>query len=243
MASPLPGGDRLAEDPVDALEKNLNQVRERIERAAARVGRDPREIKLVAVTKTVAIERIQEAVAAGAMIFGENYVQEAKHKIEEIGHAGIQWHFIGHLQTNKAKYAVRLFDLIHAVDSSALARELDRRAATAGRIVDCLIEVNLSPEGSKFGISKEEAPTLAREMTELKNISLKGLMTMPPYADDPEEARPYFIALRRLKEEIEPTGIPLPELSMGMSQDFEAAIEEGATIVRVGRAIFGERSG
>jgi len=224
------------------IEKNLSRVRERIEHAAAKIGRDPRGIKLVAVTKTVTVQSIREAVAAGAMIFGENYVQEARTKIEEIGKSGIQWHFIGHLQTNKAAHAVRLFDLIHAVDSLTLARELDKRAGAASKTIDCLIEVNLSQEASKFGISKERTPELAHALKDLKNISLKGLMTMPPYADDPEAARPYFIALRELREEIAGSGTPLPELSMGMSTDFEKAIEEGATIVRVGRAIFGERS-
>jgi pyridoxal phosphate enzyme (YggS family) len=224
-----------------ALEKNLIQVRERIEHAAQRVGRDPTGIRLIAVTKQVAVESIREAAAAGATIFGENYVQEARQKIEEIGQAGLQWHFIGHLQTNKAHYAVRLFDLIHSVDSIKLARELDRRAAAEGTVVDCLIEVNISEEESKFGITEKKARELAREIQDLKNISLHGLMTMPPYFDDPEMARPYFIALRTLKEEIAQDGITLPELSMGMSTDFEVAIEEGATMVRVGRAIFGER--
>jgi pyridoxal phosphate enzyme (YggS family) len=223
------------------IEKNLLQVQKRIEDAATRVGRDPTGIRLIAVTKTVAIERIREAIAAGATIFGENYVQEARHKIDEIGHTGLQWHFIGHLQTNKAHYAVRLFDLIHAVDSIKLARELDKRAAAKGTVVDCLIEVNLSQEESKFGITEEKARELAHEMRDLKNISLKGLMTMPPYFDDPELARPYFIALRKLQEKIAQDATPLPELSMGMSTDFEVAIEEGATMVRVGRAIFGER--
>jgi pyridoxal phosphate enzyme (YggS family) len=224
------------------IEKNLSRVRKRIEHAAAKVGRDPGEIKLMAVTKTVTVERIREAMAAGAMIFGENYVQEAREKIEEIGQAGIAWHLIGHLQTNKAKYAVRLFDLIHSVDSITVASDLDKRAAAEGKIVDCLIEVNLSHEASKFGIGKERAPELAHELKDMKNISLMGLMTMPPYADDPEAARPYFTSLRKLREEIEGKGIPLPELSMGMSIDFAVAIEEGATIVRIGRAIFGERS-
>ena len=232
----------MSEDTMGEIEKNLSRVRERIEHAAAKVGRDPRGIKLMAVTKTVAVERIREALAAGAMIFGENYVQEAREKIEEIGQAGIAWHLIGHLQSNKAKYAVRLFDLIHSVDSITLARELDKRAAAEGKIVDCLIEVNLSQENSKFGISKAQTPQLAHELRDLENISLKGLMTIPPYSDDPEAARPYFIALRKLREEIAGKGIPLPELSMGMSTDFATAIEEGATIVRVGRAIFGERS-
>ncbi len=224
------------------IEKNLSRVKERIKHAATKAGRDAQGIKLMAVTKTVTVERIREAMAAGSVIFGENYVQEARAKIEEIGKSGIQWHFIGHLQTNKAKYAVKLFDLIHTVDSVTLARELDKKAAAAGKIIDCLIEVNLSQEASKFGINKERTPELAHAMKDLKNISLQGLMTMPPYADDPEAARPYFIALRELREEIAGSGIPLPELSMGMSSDFEVAIEEGATIVRIGTSIFGERN-
>lgn len=232
----------MTDNTMDEIEKNLSQVRERMERAAARTGRDPGEIRLIAVTKTVPIERIKEAIAAGATIFGENYVQEARHKIEEIGRTGIQWHFIGHLQTNKAKYAVKLFDLIHSVDSIKVARALDTRAAAEGKVMDCLIEANISQEESKFGITSEHTLTLAQEMTKLKNISLKGLMTMPPYFDDPESSRPYFIALRQLKEVMAREGIPLSELSMGMTTDFEVAIEEGATIVRVGRAIFGERS-
>ena len=223
------------------IEENLRKVKERIDDVATRVGRDPAQITLIAVTKTVAIEKIREAIAAGMIAFGENYVQEARHKIDEIGRTGLQWHFIGHLQTNKAHYAVRLFDLIHAVDSIKLARELNKRAASEGKTMNCLIEVNLSEEESKFGTTEEEARELAHEMRDLEHISLQGLMTMPPYFDDPELARPYFISLRKLQEKIAQDGIPLPELSMGMSTDFEVAIEEGATMVRVGRAIFGER--
>jgi pyridoxal phosphate enzyme (YggS family) len=230
------------EDTMDVIEENLRTVKARINDAAARAGRDPAQITLIAVTKTVAIERIREAIAAGMSAFGENYVQEARRKIEEIGRTGLQWHFIGHLQTNKAHYAVRLFDLIHAVDSVKLARELNKRAAAEGKTMSCLIEVNVSEEASKFGTTEETARELAHEMHGLEHISLRGLMTMPPYFDDPELARPYFIALRTLQEKIAQDGIPLPELSMGMSTDFEAAIEEGATMVRVGRAIFGERS-
>lgn len=210
--------------------------------AAARVGRDIEDIKLVAVTKTVPVEAIREAIEAGATIFGENYVQEARRKIEAIGADGVKWHLIGHLQTNKAKYAVRLFDLIHSVDSSEVARELNKRGEMAGRRVNCLIEVNLSGEGTKFGVSREQALPLAHELSGLAHLHLQGLMTMPPYAEEAEASRPYFASLRELKEEIERDGIPLPELSMGMSQDFAVAIEEGATIIRVGRAIFGERS-
>ena len=230
------------EHTMGVIEENLLKVKERIADAATRVGRDPAQITLIAVSKTVETERIREAIAAGITTFGENYVQEARTKIDEIGQTGLQWHFIGHLQTNKAKYAVRLFDLIHAVDSSKVAKELDKRAAASGKVMDCLIEVNISQEESKFGITSEYTRALAQEMTKLKNISLKGLMTMPPYFDDPEPSRPYFIALRKLQEKIGQDGIPLPELSMGMSTDFEVAIEEGATMVRVGTAIFGERS-
>ena len=232
----------MAEDGMSAIADNLRQVRDRIEHATARAGRDPGAVKLLAVTKTMAVERIREAIAAGAVILGENYVQEARRKIDAIGQGSIQWHFIGHLQINKAKYAVRLFDLIHAVDSYTLALELEKRGAASNKVVDCLIEVNLSREGSKFGIHKERAAELAHAMSGLKHISLKGLMTMPPYTDDPKEARPYFIALRELRDDIAKDGIPLPELSMGMSTDFAVAIEEGATMVRIGRAIFGERS-
>jgi pyridoxal phosphate enzyme (YggS family) len=231
----------MANDAMSTIAENLRQVQERIEQAATRAGRDPKGIKLIAVTKTVTIERIQEARDAGVSIVGENYVQEARRKIEAIEH-GIQWHFIGHLQVNKAKYAVRFFDLIHAVDSYTLAVELDKRGAIEGKVVDCLIEVNLSGEGTKFGIRHERTAELARAMGALKNIALKGLMTMPAYADDAEASRPYFIALRGLRDAIETEGIPLPELSMGMSTDFTVAIEEGATMVRIGRAIFGERS-
>jgi pyridoxal phosphate enzyme (YggS family) len=232
----------MTDDTMSEIAENLRQVREKIAQAATRVGRALQDIKLIVVTKTVTIERIREALEAGVAIVGENYVQEARRKIEAIGH-GIQWHFIGHLQVNKAKHAVRFFDLIHAVDSYALAAELDKRGAMVGKVVNCLIEVNLSGEGTKFGIRHERAAELAHAMSGLKNIALKGLMTMPPYADVAEASRSYFIALRELRGTIEEKeGIPLPELSMGMSTDFAVAIEEGATMVRIGRAIFGERS-
>ena len=232
---------RVTKDIMGTIKDNIRTVKTKIDDAATRAGRDPAQITLIAVSKTVEVERMREAISAGMTTFGENYVQEARSKIDEIGRTGLQWHFIGHLQTNKAKYAVRLFDFIHAVDSLKVARELDKRAAAEGKVMDCMIEVNISQEESKFGITSEHTRTLAQEMTTLKNISLKGLMTMPPYFDDPEPARPYFIALRTLQEKIVQDGIPLPELSMGMSTDFEVAIEEGATMVRVGRAIFGER--
>ncbi len=225
---------------MSTIRENYLNVMERIEKAAQRAGRDPKEVKLVAVSKTVEVERIREAIDAGVSILGENYVQEARKKIEEIGRQ-VEWHFIGHLQTNKAKYAVRLFDMIHSVDSLPLAEELNRRAQKENQIIKVMIEVNLSGEASKFGTEEEKAFELAKEICRLKNLSLVGLMTMPPYFDSPELSRPYFIKLRQLKERLEKEGILLEELSMGMSNDFEIAIEEGATYVRVGTAIFGPR--
>ncbi len=214
-----------------------------MDQAAKRAGRDPEEIKLVTVSKTVEPARIREAIEAGVTILGENYVQEARRKIEEIGH-GIQWHMIGHLQTNKAKYAVTLFDYVHSIDGISLAREIDRRAAQKGRRVRALVEVNLSGESSKFGIIPRDVMELIQQVASLKHISLEGLMTMPPFFDEPERARPYFVELRELRNRVRGEGIEgvrMDELSMGMSGDFEAAIEEGATMIRVGTAIFGER--
>ena len=222
------------------IRENLLKVMERIERAARRTGRDPTEIRLVAVSKTVDSARIREAVEAGVKILGENYVQEAKKKIEEIGHP-VAWHFIGHLQSNKAKYAVHLFDIVHSVDSLALAEELNRRAGQVNRNVKVMVEVNISGEATKFGTDEGRVMELAKGITELKHLSLEGLMTMPPYFDSAELSRPYFVELRRLREKLQQEGIPVRELSMGMSTDFEVAIEEGATYVRVGTAIFGPR--
>jgi len=228
----------------ESIGTRFRLVKERIRKAALGCGRDPEEIKLVAVSKTVPVERIQEAIAAGATILGENYIQEARAKIESIGTGSISWHFIGHLQTNKAKYAVRLFDIIHSVDSLKLAQELDRRARSIGKVQDILIQVNISHESTKSGIDPEKTIELIRSIAPLKNLSIRGLMTMPPYFNDPERTRPFFRALKELQELILREGIPnieMTELSMGMTGDFETAISEGATIVRIGTAIFGER--
>jgi len=222
------------------IRDNLLRVRERIEGAAQKAGRDPKEIKLVAVSKTVEVDRIQEAIEAGVSILGENYVQEAQEKIEVLGKP-VSWHFIGHLQSNKAKYAVRLFDVIHSLDSIPLAEELSRRAEQPDRVIRVMIEVNLSKEATKFGTDEERVLNLARRIQNLGHLSLEGLMTMPPYFDSPEMSRPYYVALRELEDRMIKDGIPLKELSMGMSNDFEIAIEEGATYVRVGTAIFGPR--
>jgi hypothetical protein len=222
------------------VKENLLRVMEKIEKAARKIGRDPNEIKLVAVSKTVEVARIMEAIEAGVSILGENYVQEAQKKIEEIGRP-VSWHFIGHLQTNKAKYAIRLFDMIHSLDSVPLAEELNRRAEQADRVMKVMIEVNLSKEATKFGTDEEVVVNLAKRVQNLNHLSLEGLMTMPPYFDSPELSRPYYIALRELKEKMVKEGVPMKDLSMGMSNDFEIAIEEGATYVRVGTAIFGPR--
>ena len=234
-----------------SIKENLLGVMERIEKAARKVGRDPNEIKLVAVSKTVEAARIKEAIEAGVSILGENYVQEAQKKIEEVGRPActerfgegrpVSWHFIGHLQSNKVKYAIRLFDMVHSLDSIPLAEELNRRAEQADRVIRVMIEVNLSKEATKFGTDEEVVVNLAKRIQNLKHLSLEGLMTMPPYFDSPEMSRPYYIALRALKERMVKEGVPMKELSMGMSNDFEIAIEEGATYVRVGTAIFGPR--
>ena len=225
---------------MSSIKENYLKVTEQIEKAAQRSGRDPSEVKLVAVSKTVEVVKIKEAIEAGVSILGENYVQEAQKKIEEIGRS-IAWHFIGHLQSNKAKYAVSLFDMIHSLDSISLAEELNRRAEKEGRTMNAMIEVNLSGEATKFGAEEARVFDIARRVLNLSHLSLVGLMTMPPYFDSPDMSRPYFIQLRELKERMGKEGIPVKELSMGMSNDFEVAIEEGATYVRVGTAIFGER--
>jgi len=227
-----------------SVAENLKAVMDRIAAAAKRAGRDPSSVRLVTVTKTVAPERIREAVAAGAAILGENRVQEAKEKIEALG-AIASWHLIGRLQTNKAKYAVRLFDLIHSVDTIGLARELDKQAAKTGKVQDVLVEVSIAGEASKAGMAVREAPALVRGVASLRHVRVRGLMTMPPYSEDPDDSRPFFRVLRELAEAIAKENIPgvsMQELSMGMSGDFEVAVEEGATLVRVGTAIFGERT-
>jgi hypothetical protein len=225
---------------MSSIKENYLKVMEQIVKAAQRAGRDPSEVKLVVVSKTVESARIKEAIEAGVSILGENYVQEAQKKIDEIGRT-VSWHFVGHLQSNKAKYAIRLFDMIHSLDSISLAEELNRRAEKEGRTMNAMIEVNLSGEATKSGAEEARVFDIARRVLNLSHLSLVGLMTMPPYFDDPRLSRPYYIRLRELKEKMIKEGIPLRELSMGMSNDFEIAIEEGATFVRVGTAIFGER--
>lgn len=226
------------------IKENLARVRRRIDQAAARCGRNPATVRLVAVSKTVPASRVQEAIDAGVRLLGENYIQEAREKIDALVASPAAWHFIGHLQTNKARLAVELFELIHSVDSLKLARELDKQARRQNKVQPILIQVNIAEEISKSGITEQEAPELIREVSCCDNLSVRGLMTMPPFFNAPEKVRPYFKALRQLSDRIaamEIAGVTMAELSMGMTGDFAVAVEEGATLVRVGTAIFGER--
>ena len=226
------------------MKKRLDEIKERIRRAAEACGRDVDSVRLVAVSKTVAPDIVREALEAGVTILGENYVQEAREKFKALVQYPVSWHFIGHLQSNKAKYAVRLFDMIHSVDSLKLAHELDKQAAKVDKIQQILVQVNISGEDTKSGISADETIELISAISLLKNLSIKGLMTMPPFFYQPEKVRPYFAALRNLRDQIKDRCIPnvsMQELSMGMTGDFEVAIQNGATLVRIGTAIFGER--
>lgn len=229
----------------ETIEGRLKRVHDRITEAALASGRDPKSVELVAVSKTVSVDRVLAAIRAGVKHLGENYVQEARDKIEALSEEAVSWHFIGHLQSNKAKYAVKLFDLIHSVDSFKLAKELDKRARAMGKVQGVLVQVNISGETTKSGIETEQAVALVRRMAPLDHLAIRGLMTMPPYFNAPEKVRPYFRALKELQGLIRAEAIPnvhMEALSMGMTGDFEAAIEEGATLVRIGTAIFGERS-
>ena len=214
---------------------NLERVRERIARAAERAGRRAESVLLIGVSKTVEVARIRDAVAAGLPALGENRVQEARAKIAELGRP-VPWHLVGQLQTNKAKDAVELFDVIHSLDRLELAQELHTRALRRGRPVETLVQVNLAGEAQKGGVTQEGLGALLDAVAGLDHVRVRGLMAIPPETPDPEEARLWFRALRKLGERA-----ALPELSIGMSGDFEVAIEEGATMVRVGTAIFGAR--
>lgn len=226
-----------------SIAAHVQEVKERIACAARRAGREPEEITLVAVTKGVDVERIREAIAAGLSICGESRVQEAMPKLSVL-HQAASWHFIGHLQKNKVKYIAGEVDLIHSVDSIDLCDEIGRRSQKRGIIQDVLLEVNISGEEEKFGVPPSEAGDMVKAMARIRGVSLKGMMAIPPFSEDPEQSRPYFRRLRELRDEIVRMGISPPdfrELSMGMSNDFEVGIEEGATLVRIGTAIFGQR--
>ncbi|NOY69236.1 MAG: YggS family pyridoxal phosphate-dependent enzyme [Deltaproteobacteria bacterium] len=230
------------------IDSRIRVVKDRIKNAALSCGREPSSITLVAVSKTMPAHRVSQAIDAGISTFGENYIQEARAKVDELSRFGVSWHFIGHLQTNKVKYAVPRFDLIHSVDSEKLAREIDRQAKKLDKRQAILIQVNVGKEASKSGIDENGAEKLVRAAAAMPNLIVRGLMAIPPFFDDPETARPYFKALAGLRERIARTKIShqsgekfMADLSMGMTGDFEAAITEGATMVRIGTAIFGQR--
>ncbi|MFH1033202.1 MAG: YggS family pyridoxal phosphate-dependent enzyme [Pseudomonadota bacterium] len=226
-----------------SITDNLRRVRQRMDQAARQTGRDPGQVRLVAVSKLHPAGEVAQALAAGQALFGENYIQEAQDKIAALG-PGPRWHFIGHLQGNKARLAVELFHMVETVHSLKLAQTLDRHCRELGRRLPVLVQVNLGGEAQKSGCSPAEAPGLAQAVAALPGLELKGLMTMPPFFDDPEQARPIFAGLRRLARSLAQDLPPgsMAELSMGMSGDFEAAIAEGSTLVRVGTAIFGQRT-
>ena len=228
-----------------SIAERVAAVRERIAAAAARAGRDPGAVTLVAVSKSVPVAAMREAYAAGIRHFGENRAQEARDKFPAFGD-DVHWHFVGRLQTNKVKYIVRHCHLLHSLDRVALAQEVDRRASRCGRVLPCLVEVNVAGEATKAGLPPEKVIPFLQQVAGRPGLRVVGLMTVAPRADNPEEVRPVFRRLRQLLEEAAERcrglpGIEMRHLSMGMTDDFEVAVEEGATIVRIGRAIFGER--
>jgi pyridoxal phosphate enzyme (YggS family) len=229
--------------PASSIAGNLERIQERIARAAGRAGRAGNKITLVAVSKTFSAEAIRAAFTAGLRHFGENRVQEWESKSPLAADLGATWHLIGHLQSNKSRRAAHLFHRVDSVDSVALAQKLDAAAAAEGKRPGVLIEVHLGDEATKSGVAESELPMVAKGVVALEHLELLGLMTIPPFSEDPERARPYFRKLRELRDGLcRSLGAPLPVLSMGMSHDFEVAIEEGATEIRIGTALFGERA-
>jgi pyridoxal phosphate enzyme (YggS family) len=231
---------------VDQIGERLARVRAQIEAAALKCGRLPHEVTLIAISKTHPASLVRAAIEFGANDIGENRVQEAEQKINEVGRSAARWHLVGHLQANKARRAVQLFDVIHSLDSLELARRLDRLCGEEGReTLPVLIQVDLGHEETKAGIDESELPELVEGLKSLGRVQLIGLMTLPPFFDDPEQARPFFRRLRELRDDLARQGAfgadRKGELSMGMTHDFAVAIEEGATMVRVGTAIFGQR--
>ena len=225
------------------IRERIEQVRRRIAEAAGRSGRDPNDVQLVAVTKSVAVSQIREALDAGLTVFGENRIQEAKGKVALLSSPSIQWHLVGTLQTNKSKLAVELFELIHSLDSVKLAASLDRHGAAGRKQVRALIEVNLEGESDKSGLHESELLPLLQACRAYAHLTIEGLMAIPPFHRNPQDVRPYFRRLRLLRDRAADThpDFRLRHLSMGMSNDFEVAVEEGATLVRIGTAIFGNR--
>ena len=227
---------------MELITKNLEHVREQIAQAVTKAGRAVEEVDLVAISKTHDAERVREAINAGQGLFGESRVQEARAKIPELP-SNLRWHFVGHLQKNKIRHALPLFELIHSVNSLAVAQDMNRIAEEEGLHPRVLLEVNVAGEGSKFGFKPETARAEMETLLALNRLSIEGLMTIPPLAQEAEASRKYFIKLRELRDSLEKEfELKLPHLSMGMTNDFVIAVEEGATLVRVGTAIFGERS-
>jgi len=225
-----------------SIAENLERVREQIAHTAAKVGRAPNEVELVAITKTHPAEKVREAIQAGQSLFGESRVQEARAKIPDLPSA-IRWHFVGHLQKNKIRHALPLFEMIHSVDSLALAQEINRIAEEEGMHPRVLLEINVAGEGSKFGFAPDKLRGQMEALLALPRLSVLGLMTIPPLGEEPEASRKYFVQLRELRDRLQTEfRVDLAQLSMGMTQDYAVAVEEGATLVRVGTAIFGERS-
>ncbi len=225
------------------IQDNLAAINSRILQTCQRSDRDPSEVRLVAVSKTKPTAMIEEAAVSGQQLFGESYAQEFSAKFDQLG-TTVDWHFIGGLQTNKVKYLRGKVNLIHSVDRLSLAQEINRQWAKIDQVANILIQLNLGAESTKSGAGEAELEQLLRQVAQLPNLRIRGLMALPPYLDDPEQVRPYFRRLKQLAEIMEThqiPGIELQELSMGMSHDFEVAIEEGATLVRVGAAIFGTR--
>ena len=221
---------------------NLERVREQIAQAAAKAGRDVKDVELVAISKTHPAQKVREAVEAGQTLFGESRVQEARAKIPELS-SNIRWHFVGHLQKNKVRQALPLFEMIHSVDSLALAQDINRIAEEEGLYPRVLLEVNVAGEGSKFGFGPDALRDQMEALLALPRLSIEGLMCIPPLAVESEDSRKSFVQVRELRDSLEKEfSMKLPQLSMGMTQDFPIGIEEGATLIRVGTAIFGERS-
>ena len=226
------------------IPENLTQVKRRIIEAAKRVGRDSSDVRLLAVSKEQTAVVVAEGVHAGMTLFGENKIQEARSKIEVLGRDGLEWHFIGRLQKNKVKFIFDLFDLVHSVDSLALAEAIHKKAQTLGSCMPILLQVNVSGEKSKLGMNPLIVPKEIRRLAKLGGVKVRGLMTIPPYDRNPENSRPYYVRLREVQNTCSNLGIPevqLDELSMGMSNDYEVAVEEGATLVRIGTGLFGTR--
>jgi len=226
-----------------SMEENIKNIWSRIEKAAEKTGKNKEDIKLVAVTKTVEVERIKEAINCGMQIIGENRVQEAESKFDQIT-AKVEKHLVGHLQTNKAKKAVELFDFIQSVDSQRIAQEISRRASQMGKVIEVLVEINTSGEETKFGIDPPQALSFIKSISDLEGIKIKGLMTIGLFSDNPEDTRPCFKKLKAIFDQMKKEEIPNVEmkyLSMGMTSDFEVAIQEGSNMVRIGTAIFGPR--